>query len=212
MNKVVVMFVSAAALATVGMAAASNSMAASDQSSSSNAAGVFISGSLGYGYAGYRNTDFFGAPTKVEKGALAWNANLGYQFNQYAAIEGGYSQFGEGKSSIPNVDTMKTNLRGFGFDVKGIMPVSNQFDLFAKAGAVDMHESVTSKGAIISKLTGSAWTPELGVGTAYNVNSNVALTLQDVYTFRTTFSRNGAKAPIPYTNDVLAGLSYKFNV
>ncbi|PIZ03777.1 MAG: hypothetical protein COY58_07575 [Gammaproteobacteria bacterium CG_4_10_14_0_8_um_filter_38_16] len=214
MKKLIVSFVSAAALATVGMAAAGGSTAAYDNNSASNnnAAGIFVSGALGYGYVGYKKSDFFGAPTKLDRSGLAWNANVGYQFNQYVAVEGGYSQFGQGKASFPGGETYKTTLRGFGADVKGILPINDQFNVFAKAGAVDMHENTDQSGATIGKLTGSAWTPMLGLGTSYNINHNVALTLQDVYTFRTNFTKSGAKVNIPYTNDILAGVSYKFNV
>lgn len=213
MKKVVVMLVSAAALATVGMAAASNSMAASDQSSSSNASGIFISGNLGYSDQGYKKSDFVSTPSKLDTTGFAWNANAGYQFNQYVAVEGGYTRFADTKATFTGLGTNTISLYGLGMDVKGILPVSSQFDLFAKVGAMRLSEKQTvQEGSATAKLTGNAWTPTLGLGTAFNVNSNVALTLQDAYTFKTDFKKSGVKVNMPATNAILAGVSYKFNV
>lgn len=218
MKKVVVMFVSAAALATVGMAAASNSMAASDNSNSSNdSAGIFVSGNLGYSNAAYKKADFSPTPVSLKTGGFAWNANVGYQFNRYIAIEGGYTQFADVKASMNDgvqfSDTLA--LGAFGVNVKGMLPIANdRFDLFAKLGAMDMNEEETLAGSGLSRKirVGSSWTPDLGIGAAYNVNKHIALSLQDVYTLKTSFTKDQVKTSIPSTNSILAGVSYKFSV
>lgn len=216
MKKVVVMFVSAAALATLGMAAASNSMAASDNGSN-DSAGIFVSGNLGYSNADYEKADFLPTPVSLKTSGFAWNANVGYQFNRYIAIEGGYTQFADVKASmddgVPASDTV--SLGAFGLNVKGMLPIANdRFDLFAKLGAMDMNEENTLAGSGLSKKqhAGSSWTPDLGVGAAYNVNKHIALSLQDVYTFKASFTKNQVKTSIPSTNSILAGVSYKFSV
>jgi opacity protein-like surface antigen len=200
MKKVVVGFVSAAALATVGMAAASNSMAASTQSSNSNAAGVFVSGNLGYGKVDYRNT---GLAAKYLRG-FTWNANLGYQFNQYLAIEGGYTQFNSIKVTAGALQSTQT-IHGISLLAKAIYPINDQFNVFAKAGAMDLIFKNSSNVVGATNARRERIVPEFGVGTSYNVSSNVALTLQGITTL-------AAKHNVPATYAAYAGVSYKFNV
>lgn len=215
MKKLVVSFVGAAALATIGMAAAGGSTAAFDNNSglNNNAAGIFVSGGLGYGNVFAKKSDYNPQPTSLKTGGLAWNTNVGYQFNQYLAVEAGYTSFGEAKATLGSM-SLTTSLGGFGADVKGIYPINSQFDVFAKAGAIDMHETLEGRdsGVTIGKVTGNAWTPMLGLGTSYNINNHVALNLQDVYAFRTNFKKNGATHSMFAANAVLLGASYKFNV
>jgi len=228
MKKALVGLVGAAALATLttGMAAASSSMNA-DQSSSNNAAGIFISGNLGYGTVNNSKSDInytylLGAqPNTLHNTGFAWNANIGYQFNKNVAIEGGYTHFGEQKATWTNIGSDNISLSGFGVDAKFIIPVNDQFSVFAKGGAIDMHQKNQASGNLTGTVTGSAWTPEVGAGVAYNVTQNVALNLQDIYTLKTDYNKTvtpvGGVATndqfiIPSTNSIFLGASYKFNM
>ena len=200
MKKVVVSFVSAAALATVGMAAASNSMAASQQhfsNTAGNAAGVIISGNLGYGKVDFRHS---GIASKNLSG-FAWNGSLGYQFNRYFALESGYTGFHQIK-----VGTQKINTYGVDLLAKGIYPISNQFNVFAKVGAMDLFSKRLTNGVVGSKV--SRIVPEFGIGTGYNLTHNLALTVQGIATLST--KSHNYRMPSVYA--AFAGLSYKFNV
>lgn len=223
MKKLVVSVVSAAALVTAGMAAANHSMAASDQSFSSNnnAAGVYVNGSVGVGIVDLKKSDFNdpitnAAPSKLSRYGFAWAANLGYQFNKYLALEAGYMTFGKAKANTTILGTPATvtnNFGGFDAAVKGIVPVSSQFNLYAKAGAVDMHDDADlSVANASSRAHGSTWVPMIGVGTSYNLTHNVALTVEDNYTFRTNYKHAGNSTFMPALNNVLAGVTYKFNM
>lgn len=221
MKKIVTMLVGAAALATmtVGMAANTNSMDVSSDDNS--AAGLYVGGNLGYGVAHHELTDFGVQPSSLDNGSLAWMANVGYQFNKYLAAEAGYLHVGEQKASYNGVNTGITQTMQIGgFDVagKGIIPINDQFSAFAKAGAVDLYQTqkVSVPGTNLAKTTGNAWTPLVGLGVSYNVNSNAAIDLQDVYTVRTSYTKtiDGVAGTVflPSTNSVLAGVSYKFAV
>lgn len=222
MKKVVVGFVSAAALATIGMAAASNSMAASQPAfSNNNATGVFVSGNLGYStidiQQSYYNDPITGEmPTSFKADDLAWAANLGYQFNQYLALEAGYISFGQAKANTAINNTPVTasdTLGGFDANVKGIMPINSKFNVFAKFGVVNMHddEDVSNNQASLN-AHGDSWSPLLGAGAAYNINKNIALTVQDAYALKTTYKKDGVNIDMPAANAVLAGMSFKFNL
>ena len=73
-----------------------------------------------------------------------------------------------------------------------------------------MHAHTTSTGNPVERT--NSWTALLALGCSYNLNSNVALTLQDYYAFRSHFHRAGVKYTMDSANAVLAGVSYKFNV
>lgn len=222
MKKVFVGLVSAIALASISltMAGEMTSTAASDDQSSTS--GLFVSGNLGLGSIinGYKGSDFVRDHSySFRNYGFAWAANLGYMFNQYVGLEAGYQTFGLATATATRVaggasSSMTTTFGGFDGVVKGVLPVSNAFDLFAKVGTVDMHARTTGSIANVAAVVPSAstWMPLVGVGAAYNVNSNVAVTLQDDYAFKTHFTSNSQKLTMPAANDVLAGVSYTFSM
>ncbi|GEM_PF-4168132 len=212
MKKLVVSVVGAVALTTAGMAAANHSMAASDQSFSSNnsARGVYVSGNVGAGFVGVKKSDYGSNVTKFRDYGFAWAANLGYQFNKYLALEAGYMNMGQSKATDSFFGTGTNTFGGFDAAVKGILPVSSQFDLYGKAGAIDMHDvAELSIDGTTMRAHKSIWVPMIGVGTAYNLTHSVALTVEDDYAFRANYKHDGFS---PSVNSVLAGVIYKFNV
>ena len=203
MKKLVVSFVSAAALASasIAMAGGMDNMAAPSQASNSNAAGIIISGNAGYGKVNY-NASNLGVKSSALNG-FAWNANLGYQFNPYVAIESGYTHFND-----INVGPAKIDTYGVDLLAKGIYPINSQFNVFAKAGAMDIFSKAVN-GNVTARR--ARVTPEFGVGTSYNMTHNLALTVQGI----TTLAMKGPHAgtfTMPATYAAYAGLSYKFNV
>src|SRR3990167_5970042 len=207
MKKAVVSLVGAIALTTIGMAAVfTNSMAASNQSFSNNTAkGIFISGNLGYSKVG-------DSEPGLSNTGFAWNGNLGYQFNKYIALETGYTQFPNLKftfnSSGGNISET-TKIYGIDLLVKGILPINNKFSLFAMAGAMYFHTASTAITTGVYYLnrsdyngTTSTYRPEVGLGAAYNLTKNVALSLQGITAL------DGSNST--YTG--YTGLSYKFNM
>lgn len=211
MKKVIVGFVGAAALALVSgaMAGGMTSTVADNGFSDNNAAGVYVGGNLGYGKLDLKNRGTL--PQKYLRG-FTWNADLGYQFNPYIAVEGEYTHFHDIRvgNSVNNVDA---SLSGFGLMAKGILPINEKFNVFAKAGAMDMsmttsltQNSVTVQGPHSSKIV-----PAFGIGTSYNLTHHLALTLQGVTTL--SASKNispNVRMNFPATYAAYAGISYKF--
>ena len=201
MKKIVVGLVSAIALTTVGMAGAATSMGAPDQTFSNCVAGIYVNTSFGY-------SDVFASPsnyaaTSVSKGAFAWDALIGYQFNPYLALETSYVSFGYATLHYAAGGNIKDSLSGIGVDAKGIYPVSAKVDLFGTAGVMLMHQSYDSTDSFDAF---NAWTPDLGLGVDYNVTKNIAITGQDIYAFKNTNNN------VPAANVLLAGISYKINI
>lgn len=205
MKKLVVSFVGAAALASVSIAMAGgmDNMAGPVQSSGNNA-GFTVSGNLGYGKVNY-NAANLGVPSKNLSG-FAWNGNLGYQFNQYLALESGYTHFHD--ITVPGAGKLDT--QGVDLLVKGILPINSQFNVFAKAGAMDIFTKALNTNNT-SAGRRSRITPEFGIGTSYNVTRNVALTLQGITTLAMKGPHTGTfTQPATYAGYV--GASYKFSV
>lgn len=210
MKKAVVHFVSLMGLTTVGMAAASNNnMAVSDQSAS-NASGIYVDGNVGYGkvnrfkYPGQGISNF-------SNSGFTWRTDLGYQFNRYVALETGYTRFADVKASQGN---FSETLKNYGIDllVKGILPINNQWNVFAKAGAVYLHTKQTASNignyiTYFNSASGAAtddqYGPELALGTSYYLTKHVDVSLQGVAMFA------GGTDVSTYAG--YAGLGYKFN-
>lgn len=82
---------------------------------------------------------------------------------------------------------------------KGIYPLHDQFDAFGKAGVMRLHTKDVF-GARKDSVV-----PEFGVGAAYNVNDNIAVSVQGLMSF-------AASNQVPATYAAYAGASYKFTV
>ncbi|MCX7121135.1 MAG: hypothetical protein NTZ67_05100 [Gammaproteobacteria bacterium] len=210
MKKVVVTLVGAVALVTVGMAAAAtttSNMAASNQTvyPSGNNSGIFISGNAGYGE--FDVSRDVGA-TRFNNSGFAWNGNVGYQFSRYFAVETGYTHFANVSESNNIGDSANvSDIYGVDLLAKGILPINSQFNVFAKAGA--MYLSATPSFGVgnytfTDNVAVTHYVPELGLGTAYYVSSNVSVSLQAITTFKTD--------NMPATYAAYAGLGYKFNM
>lgn len=195
MKKVVVSLVSATALATItaGMAAMTHSTVAS----SSNSSGFYVGGNLGYGHYNEKRV------AKKYRGGFAFGADLGYQFNPYFALEGGYLNYGN-QQIVLGTDRRDADLYALDFLAKGIYPINNQFDIFAKAGIarLDGFLSDATPAFLVSKT--DKIVAMLGLGAAYNINNQLAVNIQALYT-------TAAKNSFRQTTAVLTGITYKFN-
>ena len=175
--------------------------------------GIFASGNLGWGKIDLTKSTH---ATGFSNSGFAQNANLGYQFGKYVAIESGYTHFANVTNDTAlNNDTVKT----YGIDllVKGILPITEQFNVFAKAGAMYLHTSATDNNVLFGtgpSIAFHRYVPEFGLGTSYNVNQHIALTVQGIRTLAVKGSGTTGTNSItmPATWLALAGVSYKFNV
>ena len=90
---------------------------------------------------------------------------IGYQFNNYFAIEGSYYDFGEFNDS-----GNEFALDGYDLGVVGILPVSNRVSLFGKVG---VHEWDAEASGAASGLTLGASGSDVffGVGIDYDISN-----------------------------------------
>jgi len=147
--------------------------------------------------------------TSTKDSGVAALAGVGYQFNPNIAVEAGYMYLPTSKGTdtyLGESFTTKLNSQMIYAVAKGIYPINEQFDVFAKAGAGFIYQdiSVSADGVSLTLPGANQWSvaPLLGAGADYNINKHVAITAQAYYSIGTS------KVNSMYGG--LAGLTYKF--
>lgn len=157
--------------------------------------GAYVTGQLGYASTGnqFKGTKdlpkdaSFGKTQKSAKG-LAGRIAIGYQFTPHWAAELGYLQLGQQKSDFTlgsgtSKITQSITINQHAFDVvgKGIYPINDKFNVYAKAGMAYLVTNVkgdqvkvnNKMKSYMSPIAKHNWAPEAGLGFTYNMTSNV---------------------------------------
>lgn len=95
--------------------------------------GVFVSASVGSADL-TENFDGF----DVDADSTAWGLTIGWRFNTYFAVEGGYRNFGRFDQTFDiEGEPVDVSLKADGFvlGVIGSVPIGERFGVFAKAGS-----------------------------------------------------------------------------
>lgn len=197
------------AISTFAVASASMAASNTNLNSSKTAENITSSTSEFYvnGNAGIGKTDVKMPGLSMRDTGFAWSAAAGYQFNQYLAIEASYMRFPAVKvSGLPSA--LMKNVHNFNLAVKGIFPIDDKFSVFAKAGAAYasykagplpfvVNNQVVTANSRVNKIV-----PLVGAGANFNIQQNLALTVQGNMTFK-----NG-RMPSMFMGTL--GLTYKF--
>jgi len=122
----------------------------------------------------------------VDDSDTAWKLFAGYRFNKNFALEGGYADLGEATwnstVTVPAAGTVSASWKGKAWSLAavGILPVSEQFEVFGKIGAhrwdVDLSITATGGGAVAADSlddSGTGWL--YGVGASYSFTKNMAV-------------------------------------
>lgn len=173
-------FVAAAVIAAAGM---SSAMAAADGFWYGLGAlgGTYIDSSLHNDAKKYLLGDEAGS-VKTDEGSFAGKIIMGYQFNDYFALEGGYYYLGQTKTKVTytaddSSDKVKITGHMLGMDAVGMLPINNVVSLFGKVGAgVARTKTKVSwaEGDSDSK-TKTRLAPKIGVGVEFDVNDYVSI-------------------------------------
>jgi OOP family OmpA-OmpF porin len=113
-------------LAAVAIAALTPSLAFADK-------GLFVAASVG---SAELSESFDGFD--VDANSTAYRFTVGWRFNDYLAIDGGYHNFGRFDQTFDDAGTpIDVSLKADGFTLGAIgsLPISDRFSLFARAGA-----------------------------------------------------------------------------
>ncbi|MBT78804.1 MAG: hypothetical protein CL587_00230 [Alteromonadaceae bacterium] len=118
--------------------------------------GFYVGGN--YGYLKVDGQDDFDDDNDVIQGLV------GYRFNRYLAVEGSVIDFGDYGNNLSRADT-----DGWTAGVKGILPITNQFSVYAKAGQLWWDTDYSVNGVSGSYDDESLF---IGAGVAYNITEN----------------------------------------
>jgi OOP family OmpA-OmpF porin len=120
--------------------------------------------------------------SSLEKHDTGYSLDLGYQFNPYFALEGGYVDFGKfdvsSTASAPAADTINGRYKAHGYDFSavGILPLQQGLSVYGKAGAFRSRAELdaSSSGAVpVSGGSHSATHPTFGIGASYDFTQRV---------------------------------------
>jgi OOP family OmpA-OmpF porin len=116
-----------------------------------------------------------------------YKAYLGYQFNPYFALEGGYvdlGQYGYALTTTPaGTLTGDIDLRGVNLDLVGRMPLNDRFSLFARIGALYAEADTRFVGTgAVNVLDPNPTSKELnykfGVGMEFAFNPSLSMRIE----------------------------------
>jgi OmpA-OmpF porin, OOP family len=163
------------------------------------APGVYVTGQVGYANTQMGNkTDTANLLHNKDKAeannlsnnGLAGRLALGYQFNQNFAVEVGYLQLGQRKVNVrvsPEQSSLKLRQNALDLVGKGIIPVSNNIDVYGKLGVAyltsDIKETVKVGGQStttydlndVARVNKHQWAPEAAIGVTYDITPNVSV-------------------------------------
>ncbi|MCC2626284.1 MAG: hypothetical protein K0R14_2157 [Burkholderiales bacterium] len=124
---------------------------------------------------GYSFTNNATGPSNQQSGSATNNyslgANVGYNFNQYFAIEGGYNHLWLGGS--PTNQTGQIGVEDAA--VKGNIPLGCVFSLYGRAGVGGFQNVGGTSGNNLANNIGVLY----GAGAQWNLNNNWALRAED---------------------------------
>lgn len=200
MNKTLLTLIGASALTVATVAAA-----APAAQQGSKLSGLYVTGLAGYGKMDYKKDATL--DKSFDNAGFMWSAQVGYQITPNFAVEGGYMELPVVKAeSLANPDVsarLYTNV--IDLMVKGIYPINNQFDVFAKAGfgRTSQSSSTAVAGASTSvSSTEHKIVPIMAIGGDYNLNEHFALTAEAITTLKS--------GDVKSSYGAMAGVTYKF--
>jgi opacity protein-like surface antigen len=201
-------------------------------------AGFYIEGNLGYAYRPWQNNvpTIFGlanqlgilSSTSNINGGFTGGADIGYQFNQFFAIEGGWNYLpkvsGTVGADLVGVTPVSLSITsGLAYAAfKGTAPIYNNTYIFGKLGAVYTYNSsnvrLPSTNIINNVTTGvvpttttqsNYWNPMLAAGIQYYFTPSWSVNVQ--YAYIPGFQQSSSSRFItPESQLITAGLGYKF--
>ena len=140
----------------------------------------YLQGSLGY--AKSKEPDFIKKDEGLkftDKSDLAYKMIVGIRLNSYFALEAQYTDLGEAKLEVPTLISSKSENKGFGANVVGMLPVQDTgLTMFAKAGYHRMKTKYSGSSLYPKYNTSDSTTKNIksfGAGAIYDVTPELSL-------------------------------------
>jgi len=91
----------------------------------------------------------------------------GFTFVKFVGIEASYVDFGSPEEEVSPGLTLKADATGWDVFVKGILPIGDHFDIFAKAGVIVWDAEQSASGLINGSASDDGNDPAYGVGLTF---------------------------------------------
>lgn len=178
-------------------------------------AGIYVEGNIGYAIRNWLQDPLTPiailssiSSTSNGRGGFAGGVDIGYQFNQYFSVEGGWVYLPRAKSTVNNAGSVKIN-SGIAYGaIKLTAPIYENTYVFGKLGAGYVYNRLSGS---LSSATSSSnyWNPLWAAGVQYYFNQNLSINLQymNVAGYHRSSDSNFAS---PDTHLFTVGLGYKF--
>lgn len=172
--------------------------------------GIYLGLSGGFGMTNWKNMDGVTGNVSNDNGFVG-RAFLGYNINRYFAIEAGYSYFFNQVSTVLNTTLGIGKIKTQAVDAffKGNLPVVDNFDLYAKLGAGWLFTQNNPWANSGSGGNSNNINVAFGAGADYYITPNV---IANIEWMRIEGNANINTNYIPYTDEFMIGLRYKFDL
>lgn len=153
--------------------------------------------------------------TSIDSTDTGWGLDVGYQFNKWLAVEGGYIDLGRFDydsrlpASAPGAISGRVKSEGARLTAVGIIPLEHDFSLFGKAGIYDLRtrlEAGSSNGTDLGASHNHAG-GTFGVGASYDITKAISARVEWNRFLNANDNSATGKADIDL---VSAGLVYRF--
>jgi len=133
------------------------------------------------------NDGFTSASLRENDKDFSYKVLGGYQFNRHFAMEGGYfnlGRFGYNAEMEPTASTRgDTRMKGLNLDLVGILPISESFSVFGRAGAIygQTRTRFFGQGPVTvdpSRASEREVSHKYGVGLQYNLSPSVTMRIE----------------------------------
>lgn len=182
----------------------------------------YVGGSLGRSSTSFNTADYSlgvaGISESQDKTKTAYKFFGGYDFTKNWAVEGGYASLGTPQYNYAGLFSGYARIKESSWfvDVKGALPVGDQFNLFGKIGLTrnKSEMNATSSNAAFNALVGFPWNRSktrsdilVGIGGEYMATKNIGVRLE-----YENFGKFGDTGSTGRTKATLwsAGIGYKF--
>jgi opacity protein-like surface antigen len=211
-----------------------------------SAAGFYLEANGGYSYRNWRDDGNFqnyliivqagtvlGTLSNGQNG-LTVGADLGYQVNEYIALETGWYYLPQVRYTVPSGvgillgspalggNNLVINSWLYYFGGKLMVPIYHRLYLFGKLAAayINVRGSLTAGLSSIASAmnlptSGNFWAPLFATGVQYDITWNWSVNLQYLFVegnSHTPFGSTPTTLPSPDTNLFTVGVAYKFAI
>lgn len=181
----------------------------------------YVYGDINIGYAYHPWQYSFGSFGEGESwnngnGGFAYGLDIGYSFYRYLGIEAAYYRLPTAKLKNLGGNNYNFTTNTAYLALKGVFPIMNQLDVFAKLGFGYQNASV---GSSFNQANGYKENnyigPMFGLGAEYVFSNNVTVDAQYLYLqgdIHNVEYASGRTQIVPNANLFLVGVGYRFSV